>query len=126
MSIYGGFATRQHEAIYFKLVYKAMELMQAEILYTRAGSKFHSLICAVEDFDDSKWSKKMLKLYKVMTYFEKMKYLEPFYSQAISRLVRYLRDTYFHGSNPSECGFSTISGGNPINDDMISLSNSIS
>jgi hypothetical protein len=49
----------------------------------------------IEPFDEIRWAKKIVKLYKVLSHLEKMKYLEPYFSKGISQLARYLCDTHF-------------------------------
>lgn len=68
MSVYSGFATRNQETYYNKLVEKAMTLMNQKIVCTYKGKLVP---------DEKAWAKKMMKLHKAMVYMEQNKYLEP-------------------------------------------------
>ena len=62
MSIYSGFAKRQQETLYDRVVYKAIDIMATFIYETKFGNPV-----AI----DLKFTKKILKLYKTLNYLEK-------------------------------------------------------
>ena len=81
MSIYSGFAKRQQESIYDKLIFKLISLLSNEVY----AHKFNKPVT-----DLPQLSKKLLKIFKALTYMEKMKHLEPNMSNAFFTLGKAL------------------------------------
>ena len=78
MSIYSGFAKRSQETIYNRLVYKTLEIF----------ANFALDLKAHRPVDEQAFSKKIVKAYKALNYFEKHKHLDPHMSNAFSSLAR--------------------------------------
>lgn len=89
MSIYSGFAKRSQETVYNKLVFKALDMLSNYVYATRFNKTL---------FDEIKFPKKMLKLYKALNYMEKHKHLEPNMSVAIHHLAKNLYYEFKEGS----------------------------
>lgn len=68
MSIYSGFATRNQEEFYTKLVDKLIQLMSLKIVATYNGTLLT---------DEIAWAKSVTKIHKTLAYMEQTKYLEP-------------------------------------------------
>jgi hypothetical protein len=81
MSIYSGFARRAQETMYNKLVYKTIEVLTTQIMASRS----HKLDAPAEE---PKFRQKVLKLYKALHNFEKMKHLEPNMTGAFHTLAK--------------------------------------
>ncbi len=60
-------------------------------------------------FDERKWASTLVKVYRHMRLLERSKYLEPFFSQFISPLVKYVASKHKLGSTP----LSNISAAQP-------------
>jgi len=77
------------------LVEKTLQLMSEKILkscYRPEGRQFRlviSLSC-IEFFDEKNFSRKMVKVHKTLQLMEKQKYLQPFLSDTVEALVKYL------------------------------------
>ena len=65
--MFGGFMSGKQERMYSEFVYKALELMQDEILYRRLGSDIMS------EFKPEKWERKLTKLFKALSMMERYK-----------------------------------------------------
>lgn len=77
MSVYSGFATRQQEAFYNKLIEKSIQLLAYKCIKYEKG----------ENVDHNHWDKTMKKLCRYMTHMEKTKYLPPRFSDSVSRVI---------------------------------------
>lgn len=82
MSIYGGFATRNQETFYNKLIEKLVQLLSLKIVATYNGKLLP---------DEKLWAKKVLKVHKSLAYMEQSKYLEPKMSFSFDNLAAILR-----------------------------------
>jgi hypothetical protein len=51
-------------------------------------------------FDERKWASTLVKVYRHMRLLERSKYMEPFFSQHISPLVKYAATKHKLGSTP--------------------------
>ncbi|CDW80875.1 UNKNOWN [Stylonychia lemnae] len=76
MSVYSGFATRQQETFYTKLIEKLIEILQQKVL-----SAYQLTF-----FDERMFAKKIVKIHKTLNLLEKQKYLEPFNSYIQSQV----------------------------------------
>lgn len=98
MSIYGGFATRNQEDFYNKLVQKLISLMSERIVADLNGKNL---------VDEHSWSKKIVKIHKTLAYMEQNKYLEPRFSYSFDDLTAILRQS---GNISDSTRMSRISG----------------
>ncbi len=92
MSVYCGFATRQQETFYLKLVEKCLQLLSYKAFVGARGSKQPLLsheITAVH-LEETAWASKMVRLYKTMRHMEHYKYLEPHFSLSIKPIVGFM------------------------------------
>ena len=124
MSIYSGFAKRSQEQIYNRLIFAALELFSRRTLKQQQNKAemgsmplsgllnenthgAHNVQSNSNSFNNSmggtdtgagsdfNFAKKLLKIYKAMTYLEKSKHMEPNMSGAIHALCKFL---YFEHS----------------------------
>jgi hypothetical protein len=49
----------------------------------------------IEPFDEKGFAKKVIKVFKLMHHYEKMKHLEPFFTKAVSKLISVYSDLYY-------------------------------
>ena len=101
MSIYSGFATRQQESFYDKLVFKLIELIQDKIV-------FQYLPNDSEIFDEKIFARKVVKIFRTLKKLEQNKHLEPNYSDAFKQLSEVLLNNY---KDSSSIASSSIYGG---------------
>lgn len=83
MSIYSGFARRAQETMYNKLVYKTIEVLATHVLSIRSQK-------TEVPVEDRKFRQKVLKLFKALHNFEKLKHLEPNMTGAFHTLAKTL------------------------------------
>ncbi|CAI2377557.1 unnamed protein product [Moneuplotes crassus] len=81
MSIYSGFATRNQEEFYNKLVQKLISMMSDKIIADLKGKSLP---------DEHSWSKSITKIHKTLAYMEQAKYLEPKFSYCFDDLTALL------------------------------------
>jgi hypothetical protein len=89
MSVYGGFATRQQETYYNKLIERLILLLADRIIKTSIGTAF---IHSVEertpsDTHKAKWLAYINKIYQSLVSAEKFKYMEPKFSYSLRPLI---------------------------------------
>jgi hypothetical protein len=70
MSVYSGFATRQQENFYDKLLEKVVFVLAEKILMFYQGSTQLLIQLLIELGDDRLFAKKIYKIYRAMTYLE--------------------------------------------------------
>jgi hypothetical protein len=70
MSVYSGFATRQQENFYDKLLEKVVFVLAEKILMFYQGSNQLLIQLLIELGDDRLFAKKIYKIYRAMTYLE--------------------------------------------------------
>jgi hypothetical protein len=85
MSIYSGFAKRNQETFYDKLIFKTIEILCKYIFYIKFGTT---------EINEVKFSKQILKLYKALLTLEKGKHLEPNISPALYKLAKTVYQEY--------------------------------
>ena len=85
MSVYSGFATRQQETFYDKLLLKTLQLLSARI--------FQVYRCNLT-FDEIKWAKQLRKVSNYMILMDRNKWLEPKFSEALSPLAMFLKEVF--------------------------------
>ncbi|CAI2377369.1 unnamed protein product [Moneuplotes crassus] len=98
MSIYSGFATRNQEDFYNRLVEKLISMMSEKIVANFNGQSLP---------DEISWSKKITKIHKTLAYMEQNKYLEPRYSYCFDDLTALLKSS---GNISDSTRMSRISG----------------
>jgi hypothetical protein len=76
MSIYAGFPTRRHETFYNRLLFKAIELLCAQLSHHVSEEQNATAI--------KPWANKIYKLVRFLSAMESQKHLEPNFSQAFS------------------------------------------
>lgn len=118
MSIYSGFATRNQETFYNKLVFKLIEILQQRVLGHLQGCKlcitYLTFLSAEQSFDESGFAKKILKIYRTLRKLEGAKYLEPHFSYSFECLNDLLLQSNQDGSstlNSSVVGGSSVVSG---------------
>ncbi len=80
MSIYGGFGTRREEETYHKALYNLCFLASYRVLTFLRN----------ETFDDKKFSKYYIKLFQKLYAMDKIKYLQPWFSNAFQDLAMHI------------------------------------
>ena len=85
-----GFTSKEQESVYIKFLFRAIELLQAEILVRRTGLNL--------EFNNESWEKKVIKIFKAMNVMEKHKEDETHFSKAFAELARFLKDSRRDGS----------------------------
>ena len=73
MSVYSGFATRNQETLYVKLVEKALQILSEKAIksYSPNGSYNPNFLYCLEFFDERVFARKMMKIHKTLTILEK-------------------------------------------------------
>ncbi|CDW85987.1 UNKNOWN [Stylonychia lemnae] len=80
MSVYSGFGTRAQEEGYLKSLFNIVYLMQIKILK----------IFKNEQFDDRKFCKYYVKLFKKLYELDKIKYMPPKFNEAFKDLAVFI------------------------------------
>ena len=120
MSIYSGFATRQQENFYDKLIFKLIELMQQKIVGQYMGCKYQFIISILKEisFDERTFARKVVKIYRTCKKMEENKHLEPNFSKSFKEMSEILlqnyRDASSFGASSILGAQSNISGLGPI------------
>ena len=89
MSIYSGFATRNQENFYNRLVDKLLRIMSNRLLCFYSGNASDTRL---EDPNERDFKKKLHKIYKALLLMENTKYLEPHFSHSFSELVLHFKN----------------------------------
>ena len=97
MSVYSGFATRQQETFYNKLIEKTLMLLCSKTLATFKG----------DGYNDWHFVKHMQKMFKYMVTLDKNKYLSPKFSDTLQPLYSYMQKHFDHESTSTltSCSF---------------------
>eukprot|EP00347_Sterkiella_histriomuscorum_P022805 403337088 len=82
MSVYSGFATRQQESFYHKLLQKTYQLLTTRLISFYKGESIS---------EEVKWAKQIRKLYKYLALMDKTKYLEPKFSETLEPFSSFLK-----------------------------------
>ena len=76
-ALYGGFALRQVEKVYNKVLNAGLE-----VLVEYANNKILD-----QPLDEEKWQRKVFKVYKTMNMLEKKKHTKPYFCKRLFKLV---------------------------------------
>ena len=76
-ALHGGFALRQVEQVYNKVLNAALEVL----------CEFSTSTLLEQPIDQEKWNRKVFKVYKTMSMLEKKKHTKPFFCKRLFKLV---------------------------------------
>jgi hypothetical protein len=96
MSVYSGFATRQQEQFYFKLLERAVQMMSTRLVSFFNGGKQIIIDNKIKEMliDDKAWAKKIRKIHKFLESCDTVKHLPPRFARSMQSLADYINHTY--------------------------------
>ena len=90
MSVYSGFATRQQETFYNRLIEKALELMSDKLIMF-----FNTSLPHVANSEENKvFFNKIRKIQKCLAKMDKTKYLQPHFGETMNPLGSYIKSNF--------------------------------
>jgi len=84
MSVYSGFATRQQETFYNKVLEKSISMMATRLIAYLKGIQT----------DELRWARQLRKLIKYSYAMDKNKFLPPKFSESFLPLAQVLKEHY--------------------------------